>query len=97
MQRRSGAMMRLVPEKKRKGRMFQANRAGDHSITPEEALARAIEQAGGARATARHFAISHQVVLRWRIAPAKRALPLERLTGVSRHELRPDLYPRDEQ
>jgi hypothetical protein len=53
----------------------------DSPQTPEEALAKAIELAGGARATARHFAISHQVVLRWKISPAKRALRLERLTG----------------
>lgn len=27
--------------------------------------------------------------------PAERVLPIERLTGISRHELRPDLYPRE--
>lgn len=29
--------------------------------------------------------------------PAERVLDVERITGVSRCDLRPDLYPRDEQ
>lgn len=29
--------------------------------------------------------------------PAERVLDIEKLTGVSRHDLRPDLYPRSEQ
>jgi DNA-binding transcriptional regulator YdaS (Cro superfamily) len=68
----------------------------DSPQTPEEAIAKAIELAGGARATARHFAITHQVVLRWKIAPAKRARELARLSGVAKEDLRPDLYPREE-
>jgi DNA-binding transcriptional regulator YdaS (Cro superfamily) len=29
--------------------------------------------------------------------PAERVLEVERLTGVSRHDLRPDLYPREDE
>ena len=41
-------------------------------------------------------AVGSAVVLaagQWRRVPAERVLEVERLTGVSRHELRPDLYP----
>lgn len=41
--------------------------------------------------------VDKSTVLRWEqgIIPAERVLPLERITGISRHTLRPDLYPRD--
>lgn len=61
--------------------------------SPRAALVRAIEKIGGASATGRALNISPQAVGQWLRAPAERALELERLSGVSRHELRPDLYP----
>jgi DNA-binding transcriptional regulator YdaS (Cro superfamily) len=40
--------------------------------------------------------ITHGAVSQWRRVPAERVLEVERITGVSRHDLRPDLYPREE-
>jgi DNA-binding transcriptional regulator YdaS (Cro superfamily) len=55
----------------------------------------AIEAAGGARALGRALGINYTAILRWGAVPPLRVLQIERLTGVSRHELRPDIYPRE--
>lgn len=41
--------------------------------------------------------VNKSTVTRWaqRKTPAERVLEIERVTGVSRHELRPDIYPVD--
>jgi DNA-binding transcriptional regulator YdaS (Cro superfamily) len=41
--------------------------------------------------------VDKSTVLRWEqgTVPAERVLHLERATGISRHDLRPDLYPRE--
>jgi DNA-binding transcriptional regulator YdaS (Cro superfamily) len=41
------------------------------------------------------FGVNKTTVMRWEEGriPAERVLEIERITGVSRHELRPDLYP----
>lgn len=45
------------------------------------------------------FEVSQPTVWRWlrqsKQIPAEHVLPAERLTGISRHDLRPDIYPRD--
>lgn len=72
--------------------------------TRDEALARVVELVGGPAAVARLLRISSQAVSQWRRAPAERVLELERATvdpdtqlpRVTRHELRPDLYPAEE-
>ena len=64
--------------------------------TPKEALDEAIHKAGGYRALARRLGIFHNAIRNWRVTPPVRVLELEKLTGVSRHDLRPDLYPRGE-
>jgi DNA-binding transcriptional regulator YdaS (Cro superfamily) len=56
-------------------------------------LARAVKQAGGARALGRALGISSQAVSQWERVPPERVLAVEAASGVSRHELRPDLYP----
>ena len=46
-------------------------------------------------AIAQELGVHKSTVLRWeqgRVPPA-RVLELERITGASRHELRPDIYP----
>lgn len=50
-----------------------------------------LEQLAGA------FGVNKSTILRWEAerVPAERVLDVERRTGVSRHELRPDLYPED--
>jgi DNA-binding transcriptional regulator YdaS (Cro superfamily) len=62
------------------------------------AIEQAIQVAGGRKALAERIGVRVQAVEKWvrfdRI-PAERVLTIERLTGVSRHKLRPDLYPRE--
>ncbi len=67
------------------------------SIRPVEVdrsvLNSAIEAIGGNTALARALGISPQAVPQWNRVPSERVLEVERVTGVSRHRLRPDLYP----
>ena len=63
-----------------------------------DAIHRAVEQAGGQQALAQKLGVRYQAVQKWLRAkrvPAERVLAIEEATGglVSRHELRPDLYP----
>ncbi len=69
--------------------------------THRTALERAIEEAGSQLALARKLGTSQSNVWTWlkqskRGAPAEWVLAIEAVTGVSRHELRPDLYPQPE-
>lgn len=61
-------------------------------ITP---LERAIHAAGSGKALAELLGVTPMAVSYWksRGVPARQALPIEKVTGVSRHDLRPDLYP----
>lgn len=62
--------------------------------TPGE---RAIDILGGPAAVGRLFGVSAWAASKWRHrVPAERVIALEKATGVSRHELRPDIYPLDE-
>jgi DNA-binding transcriptional regulator YdaS (Cro superfamily) len=67
------------------------------SANPEELnpVERVIKAVGGLGALAKRLDISRQAVDKWRRAgvPAERVLFLESISGVSRSELRPDLYP----
>jgi DNA-binding transcriptional regulator YdaS (Cro superfamily) len=69
-------------------------------LTPFEALKRAVDQAGGQSATARICNVSQTAVWKWlqsgKRLPAEYVIGMERLTGVSRHALRPDIYPVEE-
>lgn len=47
---------------------------------------------GGIKKLARALGIKHQSFYSWDKVPAERVLDVERLSGVSRHNLRPDLY-----
>lgn len=60
----------------------------------EDALKKAIEIAGGPVALSRALGISSQAIPQWRQVPPNRVLEIERITGVSRHELRPDVFGR---
>lgn len=63
------------------------------------AISKAVEKAGSQAALAKLLGISSQAVHKMLSAdrvPAERVLKIEEVTGVSRHELRPDLYPVDE-
>lgn len=49
-------------------------------------------EAGGIVALARQLGIKHNSIYSWTEVPAKRVPDVERITGIPRHELRPDLY-----
>lgn len=59
----------------------------------DKALREALNRIGGQRAMARALGIAHQAVSKWQKVPVLRVLEIERLTGVSRSALRPDVYP----
>ena len=64
-----------------------------------EALKRAVEIAGGQTALAKALGVQQAHVWNWlnrdSALPAEYVIPIERATKgrVSRHELRPDIYP----
>lgn len=45
---------------------------------------------------ARDLGITASALWQWDEFPAERVIQVERLTGISRHEMRPDLYPVEE-
>lgn len=50
-------------------------------------------KAGGVVALSKALGRSRAAVTQWRRVPAEHVIRVEALTGVSRQELRPDLYP----
>ncbi|WP_448660340.1 transcriptional regulator [Sphingomonas sp. CJ99] len=67
--------------------------------TPFEALTDLVERAGSQSALARALEVTQAAVWKWlqssKRLPAEYVLKAEQLFGVSRHDLRPDIYPRD--
>lgn len=61
----------------------------------KEALKRAMDAVGGPAALARSVDISVQAILQWDEVPPLRVIAVERASGISRYELRPDLHPRE--
>lgn len=61
----------------------------------QTAIQRAVEIAGNQSALARALEVTPQAVQQWvdedRV-PARRCRPIEEITGVSVHELRPDIF-----
>jgi DNA-binding transcriptional regulator YdaS (Cro superfamily) len=58
----------------------------------DAAVQAAIEAAGGLRSLARGIGISSPSIVQWKCIPAGRVVQIERLTGIPREALRPDLY-----
>lgn len=50
------------------------------------------KRVGGLTRLAKQLGISHQSFYSWSQVPADRCLDFERVTGISRHDLRPDIY-----
>lgn len=50
------------------------------------------EKIGGLGKLAEGLGIKHQAFYSWKKVPAERVLDFERLTGISRHEQRPDIF-----
>lgn len=51
---------------------------------------------GSQRRLAAALGITPHAFHRWTQVPAERVLAIERYTGISRHDLRPDIYPRED-
>lgn len=68
-------------------------------MTPFESLLMAIDRAGGQSALGRICKRSQPTVWKWlqssKRLPAEHVLKVEAATGVSRHWLRPDIYPHE--
>jgi TorA maturation chaperone TorD len=62
----------------------------------DSGLIRAIDAIGGVRSLARALGVSQPAISGWKRVPADRVLKVEVLTGITRTELRPDLYPLDD-
>lgn len=58
----------------------------------DEGLDRAIDAAGGIAQLARKIGISQPSVSNWTRVPSQRVVAVESATGISRNDLRPDLY-----
>lgn len=56
-------------------------------------LKKALRAVGGPSQLAGRLGVTAQAVCQWKKVPAGRVLTVERVTGVSRSDLRPDLYP----
>ncbi len=71
----------------------------EQAITPFEALEQLVEAAGSQGALGTALGVTQQAVWKWvqssKRLPAEHVLNAERLYGISRHDLRPDIYPRD--
>lgn len=52
----------------------------------------AIQLAGGAGVVSRACKLTRQAVAKWDEVPPKHVLTIERLSGITRYELRPDIY-----
>lgn len=70
-----------------------------NALTRYEALIRCRDAARSDSQLARDLGVAQPTVWRWinqsKQMPAEHVLDAERLYGVSRHELRPDIYPRN--
>ena len=62
-------------------------------MSARTALKRAIEAAGGCAALGRKLKITGQAISQWDKVPSAQVIRVARITGISPHELRPDLYP----
>ncbi len=64
-----------------------------HDRSGAAALSEAIRRVGGIRPMARALGdISPQAVKNWALCPPYRVLDVEKLSGVSRYKLRPDIF-----
>ncbi len=52
----------------------------------------AAEKAGGIVELSRQLGIKHNSMYCWNRVPAEHVLKIENITGVSRHEIRPDVF-----
>ncbi len=58
----------------------------------ERAVDEAVRREGSLKRVAERLKVSRQAIQQWTSVPVKRVLMLEAMSGVSRYELRPDVY-----
>lgn len=58
----------------------------------DEICEQAKKAAGGPSKLAKALGITSQAVSQWRCVPAGYVMAVERLTGISKHKLRPDVF-----
>jgi DNA-binding transcriptional regulator YdaS (Cro superfamily) len=58
----------------------------------EQIVKQVIDKAGGPSAMARSLNISTQAIWKWKAIPIKRLAEIEKLTGIPRAHLRPDIF-----
>lgn len=63
---------------------------------PISIVQKAAARVGSLSELARRLGIKHPALYKWREVPPKRVLALEKISGIPRHEIRPDLYPEKE-
>jgi DNA-binding transcriptional regulator YdaS (Cro superfamily) len=51
-----------------------------------------LEQFGGYRGLARAVGVTAEAIRHWKRVPAERVIKIEKVSGVAREQLRPDLY-----
>ena len=59
----------------------------------KSAVRKAVKEAGGNNSLARKLGISSAAVSKWEKIPIRKILAIEKLTGISRHDLNPEIYP----
>jgi DNA-binding transcriptional regulator YdaS (Cro superfamily) len=57
-----------------------------------EVIQKATEAFGSAAQLARALGITRSAISQWRVVPVNRVRDIERLTGIHRSELRPDIF-----
>ena len=65
---------------------------GVMNTSNQQAVDAAIKAAGGRRSLANALGISYEAVRLWKEIPVKRIAKVSELTGIPRHELRPDIF-----
>lgn len=63
-----------------------------HDIAAD-ALRLAVKTANGPTRLGNLIGVSSQAISQWEQVPSTRVIEVERVTGIPRHALRPDLYP----
>jgi DNA-binding transcriptional regulator YdaS (Cro superfamily) len=61
----------------------------------DKVIKTAVDKAGGWRPLARALGIKAQSLQNWTRIPAERVLQIEKITGLRREVLRPDIYPKN--
>lgn len=62
-------------------------------LPPKVPLPDVIRTVGKAKDFAAKIGVSPQAISQWDRVPVDRVLDVEALTGIPRHDLRPDIYP----